>query len=176
VLNRSTVFHLHLDTADPNWLARINGQTYMGIPGFRVFHGQDVLPANTNGDDEAWRVDGRLQTTLTGRSGWRCPQDEGLWYIGVPDQANSDLLQAMQGWGETLYNQGYVARRGLRIILEPPNGGVFGDEIDPNNPGYVVYPPGGWTTTVGQGVDPYGVNWLIDERGLYNFFPARPPP
>jgi hypothetical protein len=145
----------------------------MGVPGFRVFHGQQVRPADN--PNSAWRVDGRLsEYPSTERSGWDCPQDEGYWYVGLPGLAPEGVVGLIQRWGEQLWARGYVGQAGLRFIVEPPAGGSRG-ELDPHNPGFVVRPPNGWTTAAGN-QNPYNINFLIDSEGLYNFFPAAPPP
>ncbi|KAK2024730.1 hypothetical protein LX32DRAFT_696951 [Colletotrichum zoysiae] len=79
----------------------------------------------------------------------------------------------MQRWGEQLYADGYVGTAGLRLIVEPPEGEV-GSEIRPENPGYVVRPPRGYTTAAGN-LNPYELNFLMD-NGAYSFVTAPPPP
>ena len=56
MLTRITVFHMHIDPDNPDWLRSTNGRTYMGVPGFRVFHGQEARPFNQI--DGGWRVEG----------------------------------------------------------------------------------------------------------------------
>ncbi|KAK2015028.1 hypothetical protein LZ32DRAFT_656702 [Colletotrichum eremochloae] len=137
---------MHIDPSDPTWLESYGGRTYIGVPGFRVFHGQEPRPFNQ--DEGAWRVDGN------------------------PRSPNPLLLQ-MQRWGEQLYADGYVGTASLRLIIKPPKGEV-GSEIRPENPGYVVRPPRGYTTAAGN-LNPYELNFLMD-NGAYSFVTAPPPP
>ncbi|RYO92560.1 hypothetical protein DL766_002359 [Monosporascus sp. MC13-8B] len=166
------VFHMHIDPSDPTWLASEGGHTYMGVPGFRIFHGQEARPFND--DDGAWRVEGGGGSQLTARHGWDCPEDQGYWYVGMPwDSTGAPrMLQLMQRWGEQLWNDGYASTLGLRLIIEPNDD--FGQEIDPESPGYLVRPPRGYTTAAG-GLNPYELNFLL-ERGSYSFVTAPHPP
>ncbi|GJC89959.1 killer toxin subunits alpha/beta [Colletotrichum liriopes] len=165
------VFHMHINPRDPDWLTQVGGHTYMGVPGFRIFHGQQARPFNQ--EEGGWRVDGSLASPYTARNGWDCPEDEGYWYVGLPDVPTDPLLLQMQRWGERLYNDGYVAAIGLRLIVEPPEGD-YDTEINPENPGYVVRPPRGYTSAAGN-LNPYELNFLID-GGSYSFVTAPHPP
>lgn len=139
---------MHVNPQEPNWLMSHDGHTYMGIPGFRVFHGQVARSFSPSAG--AWRVDGNLATNpLTARRGWDCPESEGgYWYVGYPDTSTTTQYERMQRWGEMLWNEGYVSTPGLRLIVEPPEGDL-GGEVDPERPGYVVRPPSGYTTAAG---------------------------
>lgn len=168
-----TVFHMHIDPYNTHWLRREGGHTYLGVPGFRIFHGQQARPFND--DEGAWRVDSSDRTEYTAREGWDCPDAGGLWYVGLPDTPTNPLLLRIQRWGERLWTQGYVSRLGLRLIVEPPRGSIAGSDLDPENPGYVVYPPRGYTTAAGN-LDPYQLNWLLDGNGYLFFTAPHPPP
>ncbi|KAH6608262.1 chitinase (class v) [Trichoderma cornu-damae] len=165
--DRWVVFHMHIDPEDPNWLWRHDGHTYMGIPGFRVFHAQEPRRLATG----AWRVDSRQTGPYTARTGWECAEGDGYWYIGSPDVVEGEFLELMQEWGEWLYAEGYVSTLGLRLIVNPP--GLENGDIDPSNPGDLVEPSG--SSSAAGGLDPYELNWLV-YGGAYNFFPAAPPP
>ncbi|RYP08310.1 hypothetical protein DL765_008852 [Monosporascus sp. GIB2] len=90
---RSVVFHMHIDQSDPTWLIREGGHTYMGIPGFRIFYGQEARPFNNN--DGAWRAEGGGRSQLTARHGWDCPEDEGYWRSTPRLQATWSGLQGV---------------------------------------------------------------------------------
>ncbi len=145
----------------------------MGVPGFRIFHGQEATPFNL--EQGAWRVNGNEGAQpYTERQGWDCPEDDGgYWYVGFPDDSVEGFYLAMQRWGELLWNQGYVSAAGLRLIVEPPSGSSE-TEIDARNPGYVVRPPAGYTTAAGNN-NPYSLNFLIND-GIYTFITAPHPP
>ena len=119
LLTRMTVFHMHLNPRDRNWLASYNGHTYMGVPGFRFFHAQHARPWNNR--DGAWRVDADYRVNpFAARDAWACPEDEGYWYVGLPDAPTQELVRLIQAWGERLWRDGYVSTAGLRLIVEPP--------------------------------------------------------
>lgn len=159
-----------------SFLRNIDGTVYFGVERITVFHGFDIwVPATEN---QAWRVlngdngeGGRNQ-----RSGFRCPELEGrpttLW-VGAPrdvDHLENDFETAFAQWTYRLFDEGYVARPGQELILEPaprlPDG-----QIDPQyyhlvTPGDTYIPPGEpWTPYI----DPYRVNWLVQENGELNF-------
>ncbi|KFY90571.1 hypothetical protein V500_05131 [Pseudogymnoascus sp. VKM F-4518 (FW-2643)] len=48
-----------------------------------------------------------------------------------------ELTRELQYWGTQLWEAGYVATLGLRLIIEPP-ARSFSEEIDPNNLGWLV--------------------------------------
>lgn len=171
--DRWAVFHLHFTQNPREWLITgEDGNTYAGVPGIRFFHGQEAAPQTV--DSGAWRVDGQTaQRPYTARHGWDCPDEGGLWYVGYPDQPTDPDVQLLQRFGERLYREGYVNLEGLRLIIEPPNGAPA-SELNPENPGYLVRPPSGYTSAAGNR-DPYQLNFLI-QNGLYNFFTAPPPP
>ncbi|KAL5349117.1 hypothetical protein ACLOAV_005405 [Pseudogymnoascus australis] len=154
LLTRPTVFHLHVD---PNsaYLNEVGGHTYLGVPGFRIYHGQEVRPEDGYGQ---WRVENRDTGGLNARHGWTCPDAGAV---------------RLQTWAEGLWAEGYVSTYGLRLIIEPPTGDL-GGEINPENPGYLVRPPNGYTTAAGNR-NPYMLNFLL-ENGYYNFFTQPPPP
>ena len=166
---------MHVETHNTGeWLMVHNdGHTYMGVPGFRVFHGQQARPFSDEPGEGAWRVQGGEGTTLTARNGWFCPEDTGYWWVGLPINTGGGgspaLSQLLQDWGRRLWRDGYTSRLGQRLIIEPPNGASPQEELDPENPGYIVRPPHGWTTAVGEGGSPYDVNFLIDGTS-YQFY------
>lgn len=162
---------MHIDPNNPNWLARANGRTYMGVPGFRIFHGQEARPFNQN--DGGWRVEGGGGSQYTARNGWDCPDANGYWYVGMPRAPTDALSRQIQRWGERLYTEGYVGAAGLRLIVEPPTDS-HDTELNPENPGYVVRPPRGYTTAAGD-LNPYELNFLMD-GGSYSFVTAPHPP
>ncbi|KAM0467219.1 hypothetical protein ACHAP7_012162 [Fusarium lateritium] len=181
--DRWIVIHLHVDPRT-NWLQRLDGQTYMGITGMSVFHGQEAVV-----EERTWRADGR-GTTATARNGWYCRQAEGsLWFVGAPipnmpppgddddsgsegDQSDPErFYRSIQSFGASLYTQGYVAAPGLRLILE--GGGSLNGDIDPENPGRLL--TGRQTSSALRGLIPYGVNWLIDRFRGYDLFIPPPP-
>ncbi|KAI1182685.1 chitinase [Nemania serpens] len=167
--DRWAVIHMHFGRDPRNWLIGENGQIYAGTPGIRFFHGQAVAPAGELG---GWRVDGDERVRPhTARQGWDCPEGEGLWYVGYPDTPTDSDILLLQRFGERLHREGYLNTEGLRLIIEPPTG-PSGD-INPENPGYLVRPPNGYTTAAGNN-NPYRLNFLI-ENGLYQFV-TQPPP
>lgn len=140
---------MHLDPSDPDYLLTENGYTYMGVSRISVFHGQGIRDSSTaptldGGGD--WRVDGR-DLSFNARGGWECPIDEGYWYMGTIEdmEGESTLTELLYTWGLGLWTEGYVSSLGLRLVIEPPNGPPT-EEIDPRDPGFVVYPPDGYTT------------------------------
>lgn len=62
-----------------NCLRRL--ESPIGVPGFRILHGQEAQPGNQY---TAWRVDNGDRGGLNARRGWPCPDEEALWYVGEP--------------------------------------------------------------------------------------------
>ncbi|KAI5455806.1 chitinase [Mariannaea sp. PMI_226] len=171
--DRWVVFHLHMDP-ETEWLREIQGRTYVGITSVQFFHSQWV---NQRGST-VWRAQGAGQRAT--RDGIDCPVDlRSVWYIGSPRDFPTDgvsaedlrVMEALQSWGEVLFNQGYVGFPAMSLILNQFDNTAT--EIDPHNPGELVYRGG--SSDRANGGDPYGINWLWTGHG-YNFHPPPPPP
>ncbi|WQF88124.1 hypothetical protein CDEST_13138 [Colletotrichum destructivum] len=134
---RVVVFHFHVNE-NTNWVAHVDGRTRVGIQSVQLFHGYDADAQ----PGQAWRV----KNTASTRDGFGCP-DEELWYVGTGTTQPSNQLPAdqtfferFQRWSRMLFDDGYLATRGLNLILTGGatvnNGG--NQDIDPNNAGMLL--------------------------------------
>lgn len=85
------------------------------IPSVQVFHGYDTDAQ----PGQVWRV----ENTASTRDGFGCP-DEELWYVGAGTTLPSNQLPAdqtfferFQRWSRMLFDDGYLATRGLNLTL-----------------------------------------------------------
>ncbi|KAK1532412.1 glycosylhydrolase family 18-9 [Colletotrichum costaricense] len=166
---RFVVFHFHVNERT-NWIAHVDGRTRVGIQSVQVFHGYDTDAQ----PGQAWRV----ENTASTRDGFGCP-DEELWYVGAETDLPSDQLPAdqtfferFQRWSRMLFDDGYLATRGLNLILTGGatvnNGG--NQDLDPNNAGMLLR---GGMAHPAWGVITQTVNFLID-GSQYDFTPRDP--
>ncbi|KAL6885783.1 chitinase [Trichoderma evansii] len=169
--DRWVLFHLHIDPSNRNWLISENGNTYVGVSNFRVMHSQYWMHGR-NG--QAWRVS-HSNGIYNSRDGFSCLEELGsLWYvrsrITLPDD-QPEWARLLHQWGEMIYRQGYVGNRGLRMIIEPPQGGSR-TEVNPHNPGELSR--GVMGTSVVGGNNPYEINFILSDEG-YEFTTPPPP-
>lgn len=118
---RWVVFHFHMNV-ETAWVARVGGRTRVGVQAVRVFHGTE----SNERAGQAWRVDGTGDGAY--RDGFRCPED-ALWYVGAEttlpgnqDDRDAEFFNLFQRWGRRLFDEGYLATRGLNLIftVSPP--------------------------------------------------------
>ncbi|KAK0391598.1 hypothetical protein NLU13_1098 [Sarocladium strictum] len=189
--DRWIVFHIHferqrvdrngnwVDTGDEDSWPRTfersssDNRVYIGTPTISVFHAQQW-------DHDVARV-AADQGDATARRTWECPrfsrEERGFWYIGsdmVFNSEDAELAEELAMWGSNLYDEGYVAHAGLRLILSPPTGDAVTDDIDPDRPGWVAG-RNSYTEAAGN-MSPYERNWLIvDGRVMWGVVMPSPP-
>ncbi|KAK1622587.1 hypothetical protein BDP81DRAFT_485358 [Colletotrichum phormii] len=172
---RWVVFHFHVNQ-DIDWVAHVDGRTRVGVQALRVFHGYESN--EVPGSGQAWRVDNTGSNSE--RDGFSCPDDQ-LWWVGserdLPtDQFEFDMVffERFQQWGRVLFDDGYLATRGLDLIFTNQGGSRVNnngnEDLNPDNQGLLLR---GGRAHPGFGVIMQDVNFLINDYG-YNFRPIDP--
>jgi chitinase len=118
--DRWVVFHIHF-VPGPNLLRDFEGNTFIGTPSIRMYHGQTAsIPqrgaVRVNNQDTGMGINSRSGLV-------DCPTGS-LWYIGMPTAVpstndNSEgFTIALQQWGHWLWDNHYVDSLSLQYIFD----------------------------------------------------------